>query len=71
MSNNYRAIETVFLDRDGVINRKMPEGKYVTSCKDLVVLPDVPAGIRRMNEAGLRIIVVSINGASLCGSAAK
>lgn len=52
-------IQTVFLDRDGVINRKMPEGKYVTSWEDFAILPEVPAAIKRMNDAGLRVIVVS------------
>jgi len=52
-------IQTVFLDRDGVINRKRPEGEYVTSWEEFAILPGVPEAIKRMNEAGLRVIVVS------------
>ncbi len=54
-----RDLTTVFLDRDGVLNEKMPEGSYVTSWDDFHVLPDVPEAIARLNRAGLRVIVVS------------
>ena len=49
----------MFLDRDGVINRKMPEGQYVTSWKDFELLPGVPEAIAWLNAAGLRVLVVS------------
>jgi len=49
----------VFLDRDGVLNEKMPEGEYVTRWEEFRVLPGVPEALRRLNEAGLRTIVVS------------
>ncbi len=37
----------------------MPEGQYVTRWQDFHVLPGVPEALRRLNEAGLRVIVVS------------
>jgi D-glycero-D-manno-heptose 1,7-bisphosphate phosphatase len=49
----------VFLDRDGVLNEKMPEGQYVRSSRDLRVLPGVPEAIARLNRAGMRTIVVT------------
>jgi D-glycero-D-manno-heptose 1,7-bisphosphate phosphatase len=52
-------LKTVFLDRDGVINRKMPEGEYVTSWEKFVLLPGVPAAIGRLKSAGMRVIVVT------------
>lgn len=52
-------LHTVFLDRDGVINEKMPEGKYVTSWSEFRLLPGAPEAIARLNQAGLRVIVVS------------
>lgn len=60
-SDNFfsRGIRTVFLDRDGVLNRKMPEGKYVTSWSEFEMLPGVPEAIGRLNRAGMRVIVVS------------
>lgn len=50
---------TVFLDRDGVLNRKMPEGQYVTSWGLFETLPGVSGAIASLNGAGLRVIVVS------------
>ncbi len=52
-------LRTVFLDRDGVLNEKMPEGQWVTRWADFHVLPGVPEAIAKLNRAGLRVIVVS------------
>jgi D-glycero-D-manno-heptose 1,7-bisphosphate phosphatase len=52
-------VRTVFLDRDGVLNEKLPEGKYVTRREEFRLLPGVAEAIRRLNGAGLRVIVVS------------
>lgn len=49
----------VFLDRDGVINRRAPQGQYITQWEDFELLPKVPAGIQLLNEANFAIIVVS------------
>lgn len=48
-----------FLDRDGVINRKAPEGKYVTRWEEVEILPGVAEAIALLNGAGFRVIVVS------------
>ena len=58
-SNHSRVLLTVFLDRDGVLNRKLPEGRYVASWNDFQLLPGIPQAIARLNRAGLRVIVVS------------
>jgi D-glycero-D-manno-heptose 1,7-bisphosphate phosphatase len=52
-------VRTVFLDRDGVINRKMPEGQYVTRWSHFELLPGVAEAIARLNQAGLRVLVVT------------
>ena len=52
-------IETVFLDRDGVINEKMPEGRYVTRREEFRLLAGVAEAIALLNGAGIRVIVVS------------
>jgi D-glycero-D-manno-heptose 1,7-bisphosphate phosphatase len=52
-------LRTIFLDRDGVLNEKMPEGSYVTTWADFRVLAGVPEAIARLNRVGLRVIVVS------------
>lgn len=56
---NLANVRTVFLDRDGVINEKTPEGEYICSAAGLHVLPGVPQAIARLNQAGLRTVVVS------------
>lgn len=52
-------LRTVFLDRDGVLNRKLPEGEYVSDWSRFELLPGVPQAIARLNKAGVRVIVVS------------
>jgi len=49
----------VFLDRDGVINRKPPEGDYVTRWEDFHILPGVAEGIALLNRAAFLVIVVT------------
>jgi D-glycero-D-manno-heptose 1,7-bisphosphate phosphatase len=49
----------VFLDRDGVINRKAPEPHYVTCWDEMHFLPGVAPAIAMLNEAGFRVIVVT------------
>lgn len=54
-----REIRTVFLDRDGVLNEKMPEGRYVRSWSEFHLLAGVPEAIAKLNRAGVRAIVIS------------
>jgi D-glycero-D-manno-heptose 1,7-bisphosphate phosphatase len=49
----------VFLDRDGIINRKAPSGEYVTRWEDFHLLPGVAEGIALLNRAGFRVVVVT------------
>ena len=49
----------VFLDRDGVINRKAPEGQYITSWKQVEFLPGVNEALRGLKQAGFLIIIVT------------
>jgi len=51
--------QTVFLDRDGVINRKLQEGCYVTRWDELELLPGVAAAIGRLKQAGMLVVVVT------------
>ena len=54
-----RTLHTVFLDRDGVLNQKMPEDRYVTSSSEFQPLPGVHEAIGKLNRAGLQVVVVS------------
>lgn len=58
-SSANRTIRTVFLDRDGVINCKLPEGCYVTRPEEFVLLDGVAKAIARLNRAGLLVIVAT------------
>ena len=49
----------VFLDRDGVINRKAVEGKYITRWEDFHFLPGAIEAIFLLVQAGWRVIVVT------------
>ena len=49
----------VFLDRDGVINRKALAGGYITRWEDFEFLPGVELAIARLNAAGVDVIVVT------------
>jgi len=48
-----------FLDRDGVLNRKMPEGQYVTSPEEFELLPGAIPGLQLLAARGYRLIVVT------------
>jgi D-glycero-D-manno-heptose 1,7-bisphosphate phosphatase len=48
-----------FLDRDGVLNRKMPEGEYVTTPEEFELLPGAIRGLQLLAKAGYRLIVVT------------
>jgi D-glycero-D-manno-heptose 1,7-bisphosphate phosphatase len=52
-------VRTVFLDRDGVLNRKLPEGRYVSTPNLFHPLPGVAGAIARLNRAGIRVLVVT------------
>lgn len=54
-----KSIKAAFLDRDGVINRKAPEGSYVTRWEEMIFLPGVAQAILTLRRAGYRIIVIS------------
>ncbi len=49
----------VFLDRDGVINN---DGDYVNRAADFELLPGAGKAIRRLNEAGIPVVVVTNQG---------
>ena len=50
---------TAFLDRDGVINRKLAEGEYVRSWSEFEFLPGVFDALRKLRQHGFRLIVIT------------
>ncbi len=55
----FSRVRFVFLDRDGVINRKAPEGQYVSIWNDFHMLAGVEPAISRLNRSGYKVIVVT------------
>jgi D-glycero-D-manno-heptose 1,7-bisphosphate phosphatase len=55
----FAGIEYVFLDRDGVINCKPPEGKYVGRWDDFHPHRGAEEAIAALNASGRRVIVVT------------
>ena len=51
--------KAAFLDRDGVINRKAADGKYVTRWEEMEFLPGAQEAVRLLNHAGFFVVVVS------------
>jgi D-glycero-D-manno-heptose 1,7-bisphosphate phosphatase len=49
----------VFLDRDGVLNRKAPEGEYIRCWGDMEFLPGSLEAVARLAQAGFRIFLVT------------
>ena len=56
---DFSDVRFVFLDRDGVINRKAPSGAYVISWDQFELLPGVERAIADLNKAHRRVIVVT------------
>lgn len=56
---DFSNIEFVFLDRDGVLNRKPAPGQYVTRVEDFVLLPGVADAIAELNRCQRKVIVVT------------
>jgi len=55
----HRLPTTVFLDRDGVINRKMPEGAYVERWEQFEFLPGAVEALALLAAADIRVVVVT------------
>ncbi|MEJ2009971.1 MAG: HAD family hydrolase [Acidobacteriota bacterium] len=51
--------KAVFLDRDGVINRKAPKGQYITAWEQMEFLPGVTEALRGLKQGGFLLIVVT------------
>ncbi len=49
----------VFLDRDGVINRRFPDVEYVRDPSQFELLPGVGEALRTLQDLGYRLVVVT------------
>jgi D-glycero-D-manno-heptose 1,7-bisphosphate phosphatase len=55
----FSRVRNVFLDRDGVINQKPPEGHYISKWDDFQILPGVETAIAKLNHSGHKVILVT------------
>lgn len=51
--------KSVFLDRDGVINKKAPKAHYITTYKDFIFLPGVQEALQLLVEKGYTIFIIT------------
>lgn len=49
----------LFLDRDGVVNKKAPEGDYIKSVLELEVLEEIAESIKLATGLGYLIVIIS------------
>ena len=50
---------TVFVDRDGVINRKPREDDYVKAVDEFELLPGSIEALARLSKSGMRVVIVT------------
>jgi D-glycero-D-manno-heptose 1,7-bisphosphate phosphatase len=51
--------KAVFLDRDGVVNQKAPEGEYIRTWKEIQFLPGAAKAVASLNRAGYKVFIVT------------
>lgn len=49
----------MFLDRDGTLNRKAPDGEYIRAAEDLELLPGAGTAVRRVNSSDMLAILIT------------
>jgi D-glycero-D-manno-heptose 1,7-bisphosphate phosphatase len=58
-TNKFAGVRFVFLDRDGILNRKLPEGRFVVTCQDMELLYGAAEAVAKLNRDGRKVIVVT------------
>ena len=52
-------MRVIFLDRDGVINKYPGDADYIKSWSEFKFLPGVKLSLKRLNDSGFKIIIIS------------
>ena len=55
----FRPKKYIFLDRDGTLNVKAPKACYIEKPEDFKWLPDARESVKRLNDAGYKVILIS------------
>lgn len=50
---------TAFVDRDGVINRKRPDGEYLNNLEEFELLPGSIDALASLSRAGFKVVIVT------------
>jgi D-glycero-D-manno-heptose 1,7-bisphosphate phosphatase len=59
ITRRFEGIKFVLLDRDGVTNRKLPEGQFIAHWRDFEFLPGVESAIVTLSRSGRRLIIIT------------
>lgn len=62
VERGYKTVKTVFIDRDGVVNKDpggWTEHSYVTKWEDFHFLPGAKEAIKKLNDKGYEVVIVS------------
>ena len=59
MTNQLTDVRLAFLDRDGVVNRKLGEDNYIVTWEQFEFMPNAPEAIAKLNRAGIKVVVVT------------
>ena len=57
--NSVFANKAIFLDRDGVINFKLPENRYVTDKSEFTLIPGVVDALSILKDLGFLLVVIT------------
>ena len=52
-------LKAIILDRDGVINKKMPEGYYVKSWSEFQFLPSSKDALKLLNQYNYKVFIIT------------
>jgi D-glycero-D-manno-heptose 1,7-bisphosphate phosphatase len=56
---NFSDSKAIFLDRDGVINYKAPEGEYIATWHEVRFIPGAMEAVAQLNRGGYRVFIVT------------
>jgi D-glycero-D-manno-heptose 1,7-bisphosphate phosphatase len=59
MENNPKGRPAIFLDRDGVLNKKLPEDCYLSDICDFELMEGTARALRKLKALGYTLIVVT------------
>lgn len=59
ISDFFKPKKAIFLDRDGVINRRAPKATYITSWQAFHFLPGVKKALKQLEERGYQIFIIT------------